>query len=281
VMTPIENRAMWSIHRLAADAAKDKGACWDCQQQAGNYHRVQMVGRRFSRLIVLLDAGRDVGRNRRYLCRCDCGTEKVISGNHLRSGMIQSCGCFMRESIRAAHVKHGHSVGGKGTREYRSWKMMHARTRAKRGSMYECYVRRGIVVCERWRSFKNFLADMGPRPPGTSIDRINNDGNYEPGNCRWATRFQQARNTRIPATNTSGKMGVSKCGSKWQSAITFNGARIYLGLFDDVEAASAKYETTKALLEGSTHATERAQGRAAIDPTCHLTRRREPHASQR
>jgi hypothetical protein len=90
-------------------------------------------------------------------------------------------------------VKHGKC----GTREYTSWEMMNARCNNPKATGYENYGGRGITVCERWRRFENFLADMGPRPAGTTLDRWpNNDGNYEPGNCRWATRAQQLGNRR-------------------------------------------------------------------------------------
>lgn len=168
-----------------------------------------MVGQRIGRLVVVGEVARRRsanGRPRRvFLCRCDCGTEKELVGEHIRSGHVQSCGCFRREElarIRTTHGQGGRRVDGARvgrTSEFNSWCSMRRRCEDERSRDFKYYGGRGIKVCDRWReSFENFLADMGPKPDAKySIDRINNDGNYEPENCRWTTQSEQVRNRRF------------------------------------------------------------------------------------
>lgn len=154
-----------------------------------------IAGRRFGHLLVIHRAGRASDRRAMWLCTCDCGARIIVSGNNLRSGNSQSCGCW-------ANRKHGHSPADHPTRTYRSWVSMRERCTNPRTTSFHRYGGRGITVCERWMDFRNFLADMGERPPGKTIDRWpNNDGNYEPGNCRWATPKEQMSN-RTKTVNT-------------------------------------------------------------------------------
>ena len=136
-------------------------------------------------------------------CVCSCGATSIVSRYDLERGHSRSCGCLMREVARRtiavasqASLKHGNTSRNGASPEYRSWSSMRQRCNNPQNHRYKDYGARGIQVCERWKEFATFLADMGQRPLGTSLDRVNNDGNYELGNCRWATPKQQQRNGR-------------------------------------------------------------------------------------
>ncbi len=148
-------------------------------------------GQRFNRLLVL-DCNPHADKSRKWRCLCDCGRETVALADNIMRGLTKGCGC---------RVKQGNFVHGMyGTREYRSWNMLVQRCTNPANDRWAQYGGRGIQVCQRWlEGFANFYADMGSRPPGTSIDRIDVDGNYEPGNCRWADAKTQARNTQRAA----------------------------------------------------------------------------------
>lgn len=147
---------------------------------------IDVTGQRFGRLVVLEFADSQHG-HRRWRCRCDCGKTKVIELQALRGGRTKSCGCLAAEGRPAIH---GHARRKSGA--YRSWIAM--RKRCASTSSY--YGGRGIKVCKQWDRFENFLDDMGERPKDMTLDRIDPFGDYEPSNCRWATRAQQQRNKR-------------------------------------------------------------------------------------
>lgn len=156
---------------------------------------IDLTGKVFGRLTVVsrvLGKHYKNGRGTFWLCRCTCNKEIMVTVTSLRTENTQSCGCLCKQRLRETHTTHGRSHGG----EYQSWEGMKGRCNNPLNKKYPSYGGRGIAVCERWETFQNFLEDMGPRPKGTSIDRINNNGNYEPGNCRWATRIVQQRNKR-------------------------------------------------------------------------------------
>lgn len=160
------------------------------------------VGEVFGDLTVLGEASRDgyASGAVRWLCRCICGTTVSHAGDRVRNGGATSCGCGKGKHVSIAKTRHGHARrqhGGKISPTYRSWVAMIGRCLHATHKDYPDYGARGITVCDRWCTFDNFLADMGDRPDGTTLDRYpNQSGNYEPGNCRWANKYEQARNTR-------------------------------------------------------------------------------------
>lgn len=150
-----------------------------------------LTGQQVGRLLVLWAAGRK-GRGLHWACSCSCGQTTIVHGIMLRGGRTRSCGCYQRELARKRATTHG----GSGTPEFSSWSSMFQRCTNPQASGYMYYGGRGITICERWNDFANFLADLGPRPDGTSLDRINNNDGYHPANCRWATPLQQQNNRR-------------------------------------------------------------------------------------
>src|ERR1017187_5851201 len=237
-----------------------------------------LVGMQFGRLTVMgASKIEDSGGIRRTVCECDCscGGKTKSRLSNLNNGSSISCGCLRREMSRSRATVHGHTSGGKPySPEFNSWQSMFNRTRATAGANFECYGARGITICERWMKFENFLSDMGQRPHGTTLDRINNDGNYEPGNCRWATAYEQTHNRRLSKKSSSGERGVFRYKKrKWIATVTVGRFTLWSGIFSDVESAVKARE--KWMLEHSLRSTHRDANPLAAqpDPDAPLTMR--------
>ena len=205
-------------------------------QNIRHYNRESMEGKTFGRLLVVSRNGSDRA-GFRYLCECSCGAVKTVRGSSLRNGSTKSCGCLNLDKL----TKHGMTD----TPTYMSWISARARCRYKKSISYPYYGGKGIDICDRWYdSFENFLKDMGERPEGTTLDRIEGSKDYYPENCRWATLVEQSSNRRHTSPCTSKYRGVSykKTNGKWLSTLSgYNNSKsFYVGTFDtDIEAALA------------------------------------------
>ena len=156
-----------------------------------------MIGLIFGRLTVIASAGANLRSQSLWICLCECGNLTEVAGYSLKSANTRSCGCLGRES-RIAPRTHGFTVGRRLPPEYLLWCNIIQRCTNPKNRVWKHYGGRGITICELWRNdFAAFLSDVGRRPqPSLTLDRINNDGNYEPGNMRWATRSVQNKNRR-------------------------------------------------------------------------------------
>lgn len=189
---------------------------------------IDLTGRRFGRLIVIERAPHKTGKKPFWLCRCDCGNEKVIMGRSLIAGVSKSCGCYQRKLLSERSLIHGHAVHGNISSEYKSWRSMLERCYNPKHENYHNYGGRGIKVCDRWlNSFENFYADMGEKPSKKhTIDRFpNHNGDYESENCRWATPKEQANNKKnnVPIEIN----GVIKNVCEWIKVLGLSSTTVY------------------------------------------------------
>jgi hypothetical protein len=159
-----------------------------------------MIGQRFGKRVVIAKVQPKWGSRPFWKVRCDCGIESDVFGQSLRDGKANQCRNCQIEQARRQLTTHGQAIPGKRTPTYRSWESMNRRCFCPTSRSWKDYGGRGIGVCDRWmglQGFENFLTDMGERPLGKTLDRFPNfNGNYEPGNCRWATQKEQVANQR-------------------------------------------------------------------------------------
>ena len=183
---------------------------------------LDLTNEKYGRLLVVSEAERAKPnsqgcRQRMWSCVCECGKDVVVRQGHLRAGATTSCGCYHREK---------HTVHGKwGCGAYVTWDSMKRRCQNPNFHQYRHYGGRGIKVCQRWQSFEHFYEDMGKRPEGMSLERIDNDKGYSPGNCRWADRKTQARNTRRNRNITVN--GKTKCVAEWAEGLGLKADTVY------------------------------------------------------
>lgn len=196
---------------------------------------IDLTGRKFERLLATELVGRDKNGKTIWSCVCQCGNIVKTLGDRLRSGHTKSCGCLQKDTVRKNKTIHGYTTKKSCTSEYKSWHAMIQRCTNPNSAGFGDYGGRGITFCDRWRVFANFIADMGDKPrPELSLDRIDNNGNYEPENCKWSTRSEQMSNQRLRKNKTSQFKGVyldSQC-NRWKAYGILNGKRISLGRFD-------------------------------------------------
>jgi len=180
--------------------------------------KIDLVGQRFGRLVVLEAAGKNKHGQYIWKCECDCGKITFPVTDKLRKGYTKSCGCYGREKAAASVTTHGERHSS----TYNTWCSIKGRCYTPSNTSYNRYGARGITVCERWiESFENFLEDMGYRPtPNHCIDRIDNNGNYSPENCRWVTYTENNRNRRDSRILTLGEESMTR--AAWGEKLDMN-----------------------------------------------------------
>lgn len=223
--------------RLVYGGSLNSGASKSCGCIHAEFE--DLTGQKYGSWIVKRFSHKTKYRDKYWICECSCGNsgEREVKQNHLKSGKSKSCGC-----LNKGNTQHGMCY----TPEYNSWQGTKDRCYNPNNPSYEYYGARGIIVCERWlNSFENFYADMGSRPEPKfdySLERVDNDGNYEPNNCKWATLAEQNNNQR--AYGKVAFYGVTKSsnGKRFKSEIRINSRKKYLGTFDTALQAATAYD---------------------------------------
>ena len=258
-----------------AGTARKKEATWNCACDCGNKkvvvgysltggktkscgkhgskHRLKdLAGQKFGRLTVLSRAGSNKRNGALWLCACSCeyGRTAVVSSSHLLNGHTTSCHCLQLEKFALLTTRHGQARRFGYSGAYKSWVDMIKRCTNPKHVFWKNYGGRGIVICPAWMNFENFYADMKDRPKGLTLDRTDVDGNYEPGNCEWADRYQQAQNQRLRADSKTGCRGISIVGGKrYCAGITAKGVHYHLGSFPLTPTGFEAAKTARQLAE--------------------------------
>lgn len=189
-----------------------------------------LTGRTFGRLTVIGLGQKTKWGQLRWECKCECGKLIHKCSNPLISGTTRSCGCLRRDVCTARATKHGGKTDGVASREYKSWQDAKSRCFNPNNINYKNYGGRGITMCLEWRDdFREFFSHMGPCPKGKSLDRIDNEKNYEPGNCQWASRAQQNANQRRSRKMTY--LGKTQSACEWCKELGLNPGTVYQRLF--------------------------------------------------
>lgn len=189
------------------------------QQQA-----IDLLGQKFGRLTVIAREKNNKEKRAMWLCKCDCGNKKIVTGKHLRNGSVKSCGCLLRETTIERNIKHGLCYSPL----YKIWRGIKERCYNKNNSSYKNYGDRGIIMCDEWHyNFKTFYdwAMNNGYKEGLSIDRIDVNNNYMPLNCRWATRKEQSRNTRVNLNITYKEK--TQCLTQWAEELNVDTSALY------------------------------------------------------
>lgn len=208
---------------------------------------MDIIGDKYGRLTVLEEVEpywnpSRTYKTRKFLCKCECGNKLEIVMSSLRSGKTKSCGCYNRDTTIKRNIKMSKYGKYSKNKHFSRWKGMNERCYYPKHKDYHSYGGRGITVCEEWREhpkeFIEWVENESNYKKGLSLDRINNDGNYEPSNCNFSTAVEQALNRNIMSSNTSGYSGVTKhTNNRWRARINVNKKRISLGVYATKEEA--------------------------------------------